>query len=111
MISLSGDSDVVVRDLFRPLLAQTIHWFTRLGSDPPEAACLLDALLDGLCGAGADAGARRRCAEMLREFLRWTIKQTPKERMWAAANGGGGSPVAMMFGRLCAMWRHPSAER
>ncbi len=74
MISLSGDSDVVVRELFRPLLLQCIHWFTSMardggGEDGGEAACLLDAIVEGLCDEG-DAGARRRSAELLAEYLR-----------------------------------------
>ena len=71
MLRLSGDSDVVVSDLFGPLLLQSIHWFTRnLEHESPDTACLLDSIMDGLCDE-EDAALRSRCAIYLNEFLKW----------------------------------------
>ncbi len=114
MISLSGSSDIVIRDLFRPLLMQSIRWFTNVrGSGGEggrsETACLLGAILDGLCDEG-DAGGRRRSAELLSEYLRWMIKQTPPDKMRARIADAPDGPAAI-FSRLCTMWVHPGAVR
>ncbi len=107
MIKLSGDSDIVIKDLFHPLLLQCIHWFTRpvSSSDPlPETSCLLDAIMDGVC-AESDAALRKRSAQLLAEFLNWSIKQTPPDKMKKKEYSANPSSL---FSRLIAMWMHPS---
>lgn len=102
-VVLSCDRDVVIKDLFKPLLFQCIHWFTRNSKEEqPETILLLDAIMDGLTYEG-NAMVRKESAKYLNEFLKWSIKQTPKQEMLKKIH----NPKAL-FLRLYSFWLHPN---
>ena len=102
MLTLACDRDTVIKDLFHPLFNQSIHWFTRNTKDEaPETAVLLDTIVEGLC-CKRNTSVRQGSAVFLKEFLVWSIKQTPKNEMAKRAH----NPKAL-FKRLGTMWLHP----
>lgn len=77
MLKLAIDPDQVARDMFRLLYTQLIHWLTNNAhSENPETMALLQTCLDAACSA--DAGLRDYGAECIREFVKWSIKQTSR---------------------------------
>ncbi|TRY70547.1 hypothetical protein TCAL_02828, partial [Tigriopus californicus] len=102
-VVLSCDRDVVIKDLFKPLLLQCIHWFTRNSKEEqPETILVLDAIMYGLTCEG-NALVRKESAKYLNEFLKWSIKQTPKQEMLKKIH----NPKAL-FLRLYSFWLHPN---
>ncbi|KAG0339299.1 hypothetical protein BG004_006877 [Podila humilis] len=75
LFRLAVDVDRVPRSLFRPLVAQLIHWLTNSAQyENPETIVLLNCCMDAACdplGPLRDYGA-----ECLGEFVKWSIKQT-----------------------------------
>lgn len=105
LLKLSTDSDLVINNLFHPLALQCTHWFTRATAPPAETILLLDQILEGLCSE-SDIALRKKCGRFLAEFLKWSIKQTPPDKMAECAH----NPQSI-FERLYAMWLHPKATR
>ena len=79
VVTLAGDDDQVIKNLFYPLLSQIIHWLTKSSQNNErrheEAMCLLDCILKGLCNV-EDPVIRVASAKHLEEYLRWSIKQS-----------------------------------
>ncbi|XP_056017774.1 DNA-dependent protein kinase catalytic subunit-like isoform X2 [Ostrea edulis] len=76
ILQLACDVDLVTKQLFEPLLMQLIHWFTKNNTtENEESMSLLDAIYDGIIQPN-DTALRDFCAVCLREFLKWSIKQT-----------------------------------
>ncbi|MCO5603923.1 hypothetical protein L7F22_058079 [Adiantum nelumboides] len=81
VIRLAADVEQVTRDLFSRLVMQMIHWFTsNVRKENPDTMALLDAILDGLVDPD-NASLREFCADCFEEFLRWSIRHAPPERI------------------------------
>ncbi|KAI9558578.1 hypothetical protein GHT06_015366 [Daphnia sinensis] len=117
ILNLAADSDEIIRQLFRALLIQLVHWFSRpafyrkesggprtvLGA---EAALLVETLMESAC-RGLDASLVRDLAcECLLEFLKWTIKHSSDTTLWD-------DPAApdFLFQKLRASATHPSPHQ
>ncbi|XP_061175418.1 DNA-dependent protein kinase catalytic subunit-like [Saccostrea echinata] len=76
ILQLACDVDLVTKQLYEPLLMQLIHWFTKNNkAESEESMALLDAIYDGIIQPN-DTALRDFCAICLREFLKWSIKQS-----------------------------------
>ncbi|KAI9103040.1 hypothetical protein DFS34DRAFT_576740, partial [Phlyctochytrium arcticum] len=74
LIRLGIDIDRVVRDLFRPLTFQIIHWLTKNAqAENPETMAMLNACFEGV--KDPHGPLREFSAECLAEFLTWSLKQ------------------------------------
>ena len=111
LLRLATDVEPVARQLFRPLVLQLVHWFSRGdnrgGDGGSETGALLDACIAGVGAGDRSNGALREfCARCLAEFLHWAIKQSSKRQLSA-------SPVAAaaLLARLQALLRHPDPQR
>uniref|UniRef100_A0A0P6IJU2 non-specific serine/threonine protein kinase n=1 Tax=Daphnia magna TaxID=35525 RepID=A0A0P6IJU2_9CRUS len=114
ILNLAADSDEIIRQLFRALLIQLVHWFSRpafyrKGSSGPrtvlgaEAALLVEVLMESAC-RGLDASLVRDLAcECLLEFLKWTIKQSSDTTLWEDP-----ATPEFLFQKLRASATHPS---
>ncbi len=79
LIKLATDVDQVTRSLFEPLVLQLIHWFTKNAKyENEETMALLDAIVDTV-GNTTDGGIREFSSKCLAEFLKWSLKHTPKK--------------------------------
>ncbi|XP_074649158.1 DNA-dependent protein kinase catalytic subunit-like [Tubulanus polymorphus] len=79
VLKLSCDVELVAKQLFEPLMMQLIHWFTnnkKFESDDTNA--LLKAILAGVVHP-TDSALRDFSAKCVKEFLKWSIKQTTKK--------------------------------
>ena len=93
LIKLANDGDNAIQDLLHPLLLQCIHWFTSNQTyESPETMLLLDAIMESKDGG-----------PYLKEFLKWSIKQIPKDEM----DQKSFNPKSI-FKRLFSLWIHPN---
>ncbi|CAH1795603.1 unnamed protein product [Owenia fusiformis] len=104
ILKLASDVEQVAKQLFDPLTMQLIHWFTKNEVfESPETVALLDAIVDGLHHP-TDTALRDFSAQGLKEFLKWSIKQTtPKQLEKKPIN------VKSILKRLYSNALHPSA--
>ncbi|XP_058823542.1 DNA-dependent protein kinase catalytic subunit-like isoform X2 [Topomyia yanbarensis] len=77
LLQLGTDTDIAVCQMFEPLIFQIIHYLTqpsKIGQKGTEvlANCLMDSI-----SHPSDTSIRDLAARCIREFLLWTIKQTP----------------------------------
>jgi DNA-dependent protein kinase catalytic subunit len=106
LLRLACDVEKVAEQLFRPLVLQMVHWFTRNTQyESPDTIALLDAVLDGIVDS-SDTSLRDFCGLCVREFLSWSIKQTSKKQQEK-------SPINMksLLKRLYSLASHPSASK
>ncbi|XP_048248370.1 DNA-dependent protein kinase catalytic subunit-like [Haliotis rufescens] len=104
ILQLACDVELVARQLFEPLTMQLIHWFTNNKmSESVETMALLDTIYDGIIQA-TDTGLRDFSARCLREFLKWSIKQTSKKTMEKSAVN-----AKSVLKRMFSFAVHPSA--
>ncbi|XP_022110985.1 DNA-dependent protein kinase catalytic subunit-like isoform X2 [Acanthaster planci] len=104
LFRLSCDVEQVARQLFEPLVMQLIHWFTgNKKFESEETTALLNAMLDGVIHP-TDTSLRDFSACCLKEFLKWSIKQTSKKQQEK-------SPIntKSLLKRLYSMALHPSS--
>uniref|UniRef100_A0A1B0CHQ8 DNA-dependent protein kinase catalytic subunit CC3 domain-containing protein n=1 Tax=Lutzomyia longipalpis TaxID=7200 RepID=A0A1B0CHQ8_LUTLO len=76
LIYLGCDSDVAVQQMFEPLLMQIMHYKAKPNQDGINE--LLDAIMENLSHP-ANAAVRDLAARCLREFVSWTLKQSPQD--------------------------------
>jgi DNA-dependent protein kinase catalytic subunit len=106
LLQMGCDVEKVAEQLFRPLVLQMIHWFTRNTQyESPDTVALLDAILDGIVDS-SDTALRDFCGLCVREFLIWSIRQTSKKQQEK-------SPINMksLLKRLYSLSSHPSASK
>lgn len=87
MIYLSCDTDLVVQQLFEPLLMQTIHYLSQpIQLLTTGTIILLDSLME-MISHPSNSSVRDLAARSLREFVQWSIKQTtPAQQKSSPAN-------------------------
>ncbi|XP_062935178.1 DNA-dependent protein kinase catalytic subunit [Cynocephalus volans] len=104
LLRLGCDVDQVTRQLYEPLVMQLIHWFTNNKKfESQDTVALLEAILDGIVDP-VDSTLRDFCGRCVREFLKWSIKQTtPQQQEKSPAN------TKSLFKRLYSFALHPSA--
>ena len=79
LLQLACDVEQVARQLFEPLVMQLIHWFTgNKKFESEETVTFLNAMLEGVVHPTHTA-LRDFSARCLKEFLKWSIKQTSKK--------------------------------
>ncbi len=79
LLQLACDVEQVARQLFEPLVMQLIHWFTgNKKFESEETATFLNAMQEGVMHP-TDTALRDFSARCLKEFLKWSIKQTSKK--------------------------------
>ncbi|XP_064405997.1 DNA-dependent protein kinase catalytic subunit-like isoform X2 [Halichondria panicea] len=106
LLQLACDVEKVTGQLFRPLIFQMIHWFTRNRQyESPDTIALLDALLDGIVHP-SNTSLRDFAALCVREFLVWSIKQTSKKQQEKSALN-----TKSLLKRLYSLASHPSATK
>ncbi|XP_054250756.1 DNA-dependent protein kinase catalytic subunit [Indicator indicator] len=104
LLRLACDVDPVTRQLYEPLVMQLIHWFTNNKKfESQDTVALLEAILSGIVDP-VDSTLRDFCGQCVREFLKWSIKQTtPRQQEKSPAN------TKSLFKRLYSLALHPSA--
>ena len=106
LLSLACDVELVARQLFEPLVMQTIHWFTNNRQyESEETMVLLGAILDGICNQ-KDSTLRDFSASCLTEFLLWSIKQTTSKQQETSPIN-----VKSLLKRVYSLALHPSAYK
>ncbi|XP_072042849.1 DNA-dependent protein kinase catalytic subunit-like [Amphiura filiformis] len=104
LLQLACDVEQVARQLFEPLVMQLIHWFTgNKKFESEETSTFLNAMQEGVMHP-TDTALRDFSARCLKEFLRWSIKQTSKKQQEK-------SPInaKSLLKRLYSMALHPNA--
>uniref|UniRef100_A0A8C6J8U6 DNA-dependent protein kinase catalytic subunit n=1 Tax=Melopsittacus undulatus TaxID=13146 RepID=A0A8C6J8U6_MELUD len=104
LLRLACDVDQVTRQLYEPLVMQLIHWFTNNKKfESQDTVAFLEAILSGIVDP-VDSTLRDFCGQCIREFLKWSIKQTtPSQQEKSPAN------TKSLFKRLYSLALHPSA--
>ncbi|XP_048223408.1 DNA-dependent protein kinase catalytic subunit [Perognathus longimembris pacificus] len=104
LLRLACDVDQVTRQLYEPLVMQLIHWFTNNKKfESQDTVTLLEAILDGIVDP-IDSTLRDFCGRCIREFLKWSIKQTtPQQQEKSPVN------TKSLFKRLYSFALHPNA--
>ncbi|XP_006170510.1 DNA-dependent protein kinase catalytic subunit [Tupaia chinensis] len=104
LLRLACDVDQVTRQLYEPLVMQLIHWFTNNKKfESQDTVALLEAILDGIVDP-IDSTLRDFCGQCIREFLKWSIKQTtPQQQEKSPVN------TKSLFKRLYSFALHPNA--
>ncbi|XP_006880480.1 PREDICTED: DNA-dependent protein kinase catalytic subunit-like isoform X2 [Elephantulus edwardii] len=104
LLRLACDVDQVTRQLYEPLVMQLIHWFTNNKKfESEDTVVLLETILDGIVDP-EDSTLRDFCGRCIREFLKWSIKQTtPQQQEKSPLN------TKSLFKRLYHFALHPSA--
>uniref|UniRef100_A0A8C0BU30 DNA-dependent protein kinase catalytic subunit n=1 Tax=Buteo japonicus TaxID=224669 RepID=A0A8C0BU30_9AVES len=104
LLRLACDVDQVTRQLYEPLVMQLIHWFTNNKKfESQDTVAFLEAILTGIVDP-IDSTLRDFCGQCIREFLKWSIKQTtPRQQEKSPAN------TKSLFKRLYSLALHPSA--
>ncbi|XP_022371315.1 DNA-dependent protein kinase catalytic subunit isoform X2 [Enhydra lutris kenyoni] len=104
LLRLACDVDQVTRQLYEPLVMQLIHWFTSNKKfESQDTVALLETILDGIVDP-VDSTLRDFCGRCIREFLKWSIKQTtPQQQEKSPVN------TKSLFKRLYSFALHPSA--
>ncbi|XP_055545143.1 DNA-dependent protein kinase catalytic subunit-like isoform X2 [Wyeomyia smithii] len=77
MLQLSTDSDLAVCQMFEPLIFQVIHYLTQPSKINLKGTEVLANRLMESISHPTDTSVRDLAARCIREFLLWTIKQTP----------------------------------
>ncbi|XP_006860145.1 PREDICTED: DNA-dependent protein kinase catalytic subunit [Chrysochloris asiatica] len=106
LLRLACDVDKVTRQLYEPLVMQLIHWFTNNKKfESQDTIALLESILDGIVDP-IDSTLRDFCGLCIREFLKWSIKQTtPQQQEKSPVN------TKSLFKRLYSFALHPSASK
>ncbi|XP_019852740.1 PREDICTED: DNA-dependent protein kinase catalytic subunit [Amphimedon queenslandica] len=105
-LQLACDVDRVAEQLFRPLVFQMIHWFTRNTQyESPDTVTLLEAILEGI-EHPTNASLRDFSAQCIKEFLVWSIKQTSKKQQERSPMN-----TKSLLKRLYSMSGHPSTAK
>nr|XP_025866823.1 DNA-dependent protein kinase catalytic subunit isoform X1 [Vulpes vulpes] len=104
LLRLACDVDQVTRQLYEPLVMQLIHWFTNNKKfESHDTVALLETILDGIVDP-VDSTLRDFCGRCIREFLKWSIKQTtPQQQEKSPVN------TKSLFKRLYSFALHPNA--
>ncbi|XP_040828526.1 DNA-dependent protein kinase catalytic subunit [Ochotona curzoniae] len=104
LLRLGCDVDQVTRQLYEPLVMQLIHWFTNNKKfESQDTVALLETILDGIVDP-VDSTLRDFCGRCVREFLKWSIKQTtPQQQEKSPVN------TKSLFKRLYSLALHPNA--
>ncbi|XP_054451411.1 DNA-dependent protein kinase catalytic subunit [Pteronotus mesoamericanus] len=104
LLRLACDVDQVTRQLYEPLVMQLIHWFTNNKKfESQDTVALLETILDGIVDP-IDSTLRDFCGRCIREFLKWSIKQTtPQQQERSSVN------TKSLFKRLYSFALHPNA--
>uniref|UniRef100_F6W6L3 DNA-dependent protein kinase catalytic subunit n=1 Tax=Monodelphis domestica TaxID=13616 RepID=F6W6L3_MONDO len=104
LLRLACDVDQVTRQLYEPLVMQLIHWFTNNKKfESQDTVTLLETILDGIVDP-VDSTLRDFCGQCVREFLKWSIKQTtPQQQEKSPVN------TKSLFKRLYSFALHPNA--
>ncbi|XP_078482635.1 DNA-dependent protein kinase catalytic subunit [Ciona intestinalis] len=102
LLQLACDVDQVCKQLFDPLIKQMIHWFTNNKKfESKDTAILLNSIMEGLVDE-ENATLRELCADSVREFLVWSIKQNPSAEKQVRNN------AKSLFKRLHSLALHPT---
>ncbi|KAM9198416.1 DNA-dependent protein kinase catalytic subunit isoform 2-T2 [Dugong dugon] len=106
LLRLACDVDLVTRQLYEPLVMQLIHWFTNNNKfESQDTVALLETILDGIVDP-VDSTLRDFCGRCVREFLKWSIKQTtPQQQEKSPVN------TKSLFKRLYSFALHPNASK
>ena len=76
MIILGCDKDLTVRQLFEPLLMQTMHYYTQSSTIFSNfTTFIIDCLMLSICHP-TNSSIQDLSARLLREFIIWSIKQS-----------------------------------
>uniref|UniRef100_A0A663MNQ6 DNA-dependent protein kinase catalytic subunit n=1 Tax=Athene cunicularia TaxID=194338 RepID=A0A663MNQ6_ATHCN len=104
LLRLACDVDQVTRQLYEPLVMQLIHWFTNNKKfESQDTVAFLEAILSGIVDPD-DSTLRDFCGQCIREFFKWSIKQTtPRQQEKSPVN------TKSLFKRLYSLALHPSA--
>ncbi|KAJ3024386.1 UNVERIFIED_CONTAM: hypothetical protein HDU68_008222 [Siphonaria sp. JEL0065] len=80
LLRLAVDLDKVTRELFRPLVTQLIHWFTKNSrGENPETMALLQSCFDAV--SSSSGPLREFGAECIAEYLKWSIKHASEKEL------------------------------
>ncbi|EDS29046.1 conserved hypothetical protein [Culex quinquefasciatus] len=77
LLQLATDPDLAICQMFEPLIFQIIHYLTQPSKITQKGTEVLASCLMESISHPSDTGVRDLAARCIREFLLWTIKQTP----------------------------------
>ena len=81
LFRLASSAEKVASQLFRPLVMQLIHWFTKNTKfENEETMALLETTTDAISNP-SDGKLREFAAEALNEFVAWSLKQSKDKIM------------------------------
>uniref|UniRef100_A0A803TIR6 DNA-dependent protein kinase catalytic subunit n=1 Tax=Anolis carolinensis TaxID=28377 RepID=A0A803TIR6_ANOCA len=105
LLRLACDVDQVTRQLYGTLVMELIHWFTNNKKfESQDTVTLLEAILVSDCLKNYYSTLRDFCGQCVREFLKWSIKQTtPQQQEKSPVN------TKSLFKRLYSLALHPNA--
>ncbi|KAI8831763.1 NUC194 domain-containing protein [Chytriomyces cf. hyalinus JEL632] len=105
LLRLSVDLDKVTRELFRPLVSQLIHWFTKNSKyENPEAMALSQSCFDAV--ASTSGPLREFGAECIAEYLKWSIKHASEKEL-----ENNPMNAKSLFKRIYSLCQHSSASK
>ncbi|KAJ3226359.1 hypothetical protein HDU81_007351, partial [Chytriomyces hyalinus] len=105
LLRLSVDLDEVTRELFRPLVSQLIHWFTKNSKyENPETMALLQSCFDAV--ASTSGPLREFGAECIAEYLKWSIKHASEKEL-----ENNPMNAKSLFKRIYSLCQHSSASK
>ncbi|KAI8840789.1 hypothetical protein BJ741DRAFT_561343 [Chytriomyces cf. hyalinus JEL632] len=105
LLRLSVDLDKVTRELFRPLVSQLIHWFTKNSKyENPETMALLQSCFDAV--ASISGPLREFGAECIAEYLKWSIKHASEKEL-----ENNPMNAKSLFKRIYSLCQHSSASK
>ncbi|EAT40123.1 AAEL008123-PA [Aedes aegypti] len=96
LLQLATDTDIAVCQMFEPLLFQIIHYLTqpsKIGLKGTEV--LVNCLMESISHQ-TDTGVRDLAARSIREFLLWTIRQTPADQRSALSSSSSANLSVML---------------
>ncbi|XP_062561141.1 DNA-dependent protein kinase catalytic subunit-like [Armigeres subalbatus] len=96
LLQLATDTDIAVCQMFEPLLFQIIHYLTqpsKIGLKGTEilASCLMESI-----SHPTDTSVRDLAARCIREFLVWTVRQTPVNQRSALSSSSSANLSVML---------------
>ncbi|KAI8613655.1 hypothetical protein BC830DRAFT_1219655 [Chytriomyces sp. MP71] len=105
LLRLAVDLDKVTRELFKPLVSQLVHWFTKNSKfENPETMALLQACLEAV--ESTSGPLREFGAECVAEFLKWSIKHASDKEL-----ENNPMNAKSLFKRIYSLCEHSSAAK
>uniref|UniRef100_A0A7S2ZR43 DNA-dependent protein kinase catalytic subunit CC1/2 domain-containing protein n=1 Tax=Rhodosorus marinus TaxID=101924 RepID=A0A7S2ZR43_9RHOD len=104
LVKLACDRDDLVRDIFRPLVLQLVHYYSSSTEpSPPDRSILVEALVEGATSAvKATASTTFGSLDLLAEYIRWSLKHLGEQGVQRPSHA-----IDELIYRILALLRDP----